>query len=193
MSNESAIAMDTIQPAPAETVQPVTEKEKSAVSEIQPAAENADDNVLDVDAEKRDMEMPGQDLQQGVQDVEAITLSWSKWHLAAVLFNIWMLYFVNAMQSSILSNLIPFLTSDWESHALLTTIYVVSDAMSAAVYIPLSKIMDMWGRAEGFLCMIGCALLGLIMMAACNNLPTFCAAYVSPQPTSQVFILISTR
>ena len=89
-----------------------------------------------------------------------------------------MLYFVNAMQSSILSNLIPFLTSDWEPHALLTTIYVVSDAMSAAVNIPVSKIMDMWGRAEGFLCMIVCALLGLIFMAACNNLPTFCAAYV---------------
>ncbi|KAL1895472.1 hypothetical protein Sste5346_005280 [Sporothrix stenoceras] len=183
MSHEATIAMDTIQAAPAVEVPP-TEKATAEKSDLEiaaaPVAAEADEGVLgeDADAEKRDMEMPGQDLQQGVQDVEAITLSWSKWHLAAVLFNIWMLYFVNAMQSSILSNLIPFLTSDWESHALLTTIYVVSDAMSAAVYIPLSKIMDMWGRAEGFLCMIACALLGLIMMAACNNLPTFCAAYV---------------
>ena len=89
-----------------------------------------------------------------------------------------MLYFVNAMQSSILYNLIPFITSDWESHSLLNTIYIVADAMSAAVYIPLSKILDMFGRAQGFLFMIFCALLGLILMAACNNLATFCAAYV---------------
>ncbi len=82
------------------------------------------------------------------------------------------------MQSTILYSLIPFLTSDWESHSLLTTIYVISDSLSAAVYIPLSKILDMWGRAQGFLCMIACALLGLILMASCNNLPTFCAAYV---------------
>lgn len=38
--------------------------------------------------------------------------------------------------------------------------------------------MDVWGRAEGFLFMTICATVGLIMMAACNNLATFCAAYV---------------
>ncbi|CAK7233331.1 hypothetical protein SBRCBS47491_008572 [Sporothrix bragantina] len=182
--DEPAIAMDAISAAPAAAVheQPAVNEKAQGHDDINEitAAPREEGGVLEgeEEAEKRDLEMPGQDLQQGVRDVEAITLSWSKWHLAAVLFNIWMLYFVNAMQSSILSNLIPFLTSDWESHALLTTIYVVSDAMSAAVYIPLSKIMDMFGRAQGFLFMIGCALLGLIMMAACNNLPTFCAAYV---------------
>lgn len=39
-------------------------------------------------------------------------------------------------------------------------------------------MMDVWGRAEGFLFMTVCATVGLIMMAACNNLATFCAAYV---------------
>lgn len=38
--------------------------------------------------------------------------------------------------------------------------------------------MDVWGRAEGFLFMTICATVGLIMMAGCNNLATFCAAYV---------------
>ncbi len=51
------------------------------------------------------------------------------------------------------SNLIPYATSDFESHSLLNVIYVVADAMTAAVYIPLSKILDVWGRAEGFLVM----------------------------------------
>jgi MFS family permease len=92
--------------------------------------------------------------------------------------SIWLLYFVNAFQSSILSNLLPYVTSDFETHSLLNVIYVVADAMTAAVYIPLSKVLDVFGRAEGFLVMTVFATLGLILMAVCHNLPTFCAAYV---------------
>lgn len=89
-----------------------------------------------------------------------------------------MLYFVNAFQSSILSSLLPFVTSDFESHSLLNVIYIVAGAMTSAVFIPMSKILDIWGRAEGFLIMACFATLGLVLMAACQNLTTFCAAYV---------------
>lgn len=96
------------------------------------------------------------------------------------LFNdsMFLLYFVNAFQASILSNLVPFATSAFETHSLLTVIYIVSNSMTAAVYIPLAKMLDLWGRAEGFLLMVAFATLGLIMMAASNGLPTFCAAQV---------------
>ena len=50
--------------------------------------------------------------------------------------------------------------------------------MSAATYMPLSKIMDVWGRAEGFLIMTVFSTLGLILLAASNGIATFCAAYV---------------
>jgi MFS family permease len=90
----------------------------------------------------------------------------------------WLLYFVNAFQSSILYNLVPFATSAFETHSLLTVIYIVSNAMTAAIYIPLAKILDLWGRAEGFLLMIAFATLGLILMASGTGLPAFCAAQV---------------
>ncbi|CZR55882.1 probable siderophore iron transporter mirB [Phialocephala subalpina] len=89
-----------------------------------------------------------------------------------------LLYFVNAFQASILYNLVPFATSAFESHSLLTVIYIVSNSMTAALYIPLAKMLDLWGRAEGFLVMVAFATLGLIMMAACNGLTTFCVAQV---------------
>ncbi|OBT76983.1 hypothetical protein VF21_04156 [Pseudogymnoascus sp. 05NY08] len=123
-------------------------------------------------------QLPAQDAQRGVHDVEAVTLTWTKTTLVAVFLNIWLLYFVNAFQSSILSNLLPYVTSEFESHSLLNVIYIVASAMSAATYIPLSKILDVWGRAEGFLIMATFSTLGLILMATCHNLPTFCAAYV---------------
>lgn len=89
-----------------------------------------------------------------------------------------LLYFVNAFQSSILNNLSPYVTSDFEEHSLLTVIYIVSNCMSAATYIPVAKLLDIWGRAEGFLVMVVFADLGLILMASCNSLSTFCAAQV---------------
>jgi hypothetical protein len=92
----------------------------------------------------------------------------------------WLLYLVNAFQSSILYNLVPFATSSFESHSLLTVIYIVSNSMTAAIYIPLAKMLDLWGRAEGFLVMVAFATIGLIMMAAGNGLATFCAAQVPP-------------
>jgi len=103
------------------------------------------------------------------------------------------LYFVNAFQSSILYSLIPFVTSEFESHSLLNVIYIVADSISAACYIPLSKVLDVWGRPQGFLVMTVFATLGLILMASCNDLPAFCAAYVRPPVTPGVALKRLTR
>lgn len=90
----------------------------------------------------------------------------------------WCLYLVNAFQASITNNLTPYVTSGFEQHSLLTVIYIVSNSMSAAVYIPVAKMLDIWGRAEGFLVMTTLATIGLILNATVTNLPTFCAAQV---------------
>jgi MFS family permease len=90
----------------------------------------------------------------------------------------WFLYLTNAFQSSITSNLTPYVTSGFEEHSLITVISIVSNSMAAAVYIPTAKLLDLWGRAEGFATMVCFATLGLIMMAASNNLATYCAAQV---------------
>lgn len=74
--------------------------------------------------------------------------------------------------------MLPYVTSEFESHSLLNVIYIVSGSLTAAVFIPMSKILDLWGRAEGFLIMATFCTVGLVMMAACKNLETFCAAYV---------------
>ncbi|KAK4131429.1 MFS general substrate transporter [Trichocladium antarcticum] len=121
---------------------------------------------------------PSQDVQRGVKQVEAAALAWTKPTLIAVFVNIWFIYLVNAFQGAILSSLLPFVTSDFESHSLLNVIYIVAGSMSAAVFIPMSKILDIWGRAEGFLIMAVFATLGLVLMASCHNLATFCAAHV---------------
>ena len=99
--------------------------------------------------------------------------------LEKLIFNsIWLIFLTNGFRLSILTSLTPYVTSDFQSHSLLTVIGIVSNAMTAATYIPMAKILDVWGRAEGFLLMIAFSTLGLILMAASKNLATFCAAQV---------------
>ncbi|KAF3041919.1 hypothetical protein E8E12_007317 [Didymella heteroderae] len=116
--------------------------------------------------------------QQGIKNVEAVTLTWTKTSLACAFACMWMLYLTNAFQSSITGNLTPYVTSEFEEHSLLTVINIVSNSMAAAVYIPTAKLLDLWGRAEGFCVMVGFATLGLILMAASKSLYTYCAAQV---------------
>ncbi|CAI4212047.1 unnamed protein product [Parascedosporium putredinis] len=110
--------------------------------------------------------------------IEAMTLAWDKKWLIALLINIWIIFLTNGLRISVLYSLVPFVTSDFQSHSLLTVIGIVSRAMTSAVYIPMAKLLDMWGRAEGFLLMVGSATLGIILMASSNNLAMFCAAEV---------------
>lgn len=42
----------------------------------------------------------------------------------------------------------------------------------------MAKLLDVWGRAEGFALMVLSSTLGVILMSASNNLATFCAAQV---------------
>ncbi|KAL2152852.1 hypothetical protein VTH82DRAFT_4007 [Thermothelomyces myriococcoides] len=150
---------------------PLEKTEKEAVIE-----NTAPANTNGVDTSSSDF--PSKDVQRGVQEVEAVTMSWSKATLIGVFLNIWLLYFVNAFQGAILNSLTPYVTSDFESHSLLNVIDIVAGSMTAAVFIPLSKILDIWGRAEGFVIMVVLATLGLVLMASCNGLAMFCAANV---------------
>jgi hypothetical protein len=94
----------------------------------------------------------------------------------------WFIYLTNGFQSSVNGTLQPYAVSEWESHSLIPVINVVASSMQAAVFIPLSKILDLWGRAEGFLLMVVMATVGMAMMAGSHNLPTYCAAYVCDKP-----------
>lgn len=95
-----------------------------------------------------------------------------------VIGRIWFIFLTNGFRISILYTLTPYVTSEWAAHSLLTVITIVSSSMAGAVYIPMAKLMDVWGRAEGFLLMACFAELGLILTAASKNLPTYCAAQV---------------
>ena len=91
----------------------------------------------------------------------------------------WLLYFVNALQSSLTSNLSAYITSEFSEHSLLTVISVVTSVMGAACLMPIAKVLNIWDRTVGMGIMVLIAIMGLIMMASCTNIATYCAAQVS--------------
>lgn len=92
--------------------------------------------------------------------------------------SVWLIFLTNGFRGAVLANLTPYVTSDFQAHSLLTIIGIVSSSISAAIYIPMAKFLDIWGRAEGLLLMIVSSTLGVILMAASQNLATFTAAQV---------------
>ncbi|KAL4990793.1 siderophore iron transporter mirB [Aspergillus falconensis] len=142
------------------------------------ATASADKKEVDINDNSSDEALPSHHVQGGVQKIQAVTLVWSKWSLIAVLCLLWLVTLANGFRTAILYSLTPYATSSFQSHSLLTVINIVSSAMVSALYIPVAKVVDVWGRAEGWLVMVGFSTLGLVMMAASKNLETYCAADV---------------
>ncbi|KAJ5489730.1 Siderophore iron transporter mirB [Penicillium diatomitis] len=117
-----------------------------------------------------------QDQQDGVRVAEAVTSAWSRSSLIMAYASMWLLYFVNGLNSSLTANLSPYITSEWSEHSLLTVIGVVTSVMGAACVMPIAKVLNRWDRTLGMCIMVVIAIMGLIMMAACENIATYCAA-----------------
>lgn len=89
-----------------------------------------------------------------------------------------LLYFVNAFQSSITGNLSAYIVSDFSAHSLIPTIGIVSNVMGAATYMPLAKALNLWDRSYGFAFMTLLSTIGLILSATCKNIYVYCASQV---------------
>lgn len=51
--------------------------------------------------------------------------------------------------------------------------------MSGVLKLPIAKLLDLWGRAEGFAFMTLIGTIGLLLMAVCRNVETYAVAQVS--------------
>jgi MFS family permease len=86
--------------------------------------------------------------------------------------------FVDAMIVMVQGSLNPYITSDFHKHGLLTSVGIVASILSGCCSLTLAKIIDVWGRVEGFLCMLLLVVISLIMKATCKNIETYLGAHV---------------
>ncbi|EKG20987.1 Fungal trichothecene efflux pump [Macrophomina phaseolina MS6] len=115
-------------------------------------------------------------IQDGVKRVEAITQAWTMKTLFITAVLIYICSFVNSMQQQITGNLGIYVTSAFSQHSLIATTQVLSSVIAGVSKFPICKIIDIWGRVEGFILMTLLTVVGLIMMAACKNVETYAAS-----------------
>ncbi|OJJ97585.1 hypothetical protein ASPACDRAFT_80411 [Aspergillus aculeatus ATCC 16872] len=140
-------------------------------------APQVDENPLPIEPEASpDPSLQNQDQQDGVRVAEAVTAVWSKKALYFSYGCMWMLYFVSGLNNNLTANLSAYITSDFSAHSLLTVISIVTSVMGAACLLPIAKVLNLWDRTVGLGIMVLIAMMGLIMMAGCNNIATYCAA-----------------
>ncbi|WPH04752.1 major facilitator superfamily domain-containing protein [Acrodontium crateriforme] len=135
-------------------------------------------DVLYQPVKEDDPQLTSKVAQEGVRLAEATTNAWTKTSLRSAYVFMWLLYFVNAWRLSLTSNLLPFITSGFESHSLIPVIVIVSSIMGAVTYMPLAKVLNVWDRSTGFAIMVLFAMVGLILSATCNGIGVFCASQV---------------
>lgn len=124
--------------------------------------------------------------QDGVKRAEALTQVWSTRSLGSAYAIMFLLSFINAFQTSITHNLTPYVLSSFAAHSLIPTIEVATSVMRAVTFLPLAKVVDLWGRPLGLLSMTLIATLGLVMMAATRNIEMYAAAQVRQPVTDTV-------
>ncbi|GIJ92128.1 hypothetical protein Asppvi_011104 [Aspergillus pseudoviridinutans] len=66
----------------------------------------------------------------------------------------------------------------FQQHALTSTTTIIAGLASGLFQLPFAKILDLYGRPQGLALMLLFQTIGLVMMAACKDVETYCAAQV---------------
>jgi hypothetical protein len=76
------------------------------------------------------------------------------------LSSIFVVFFIGSLQQQTTANLTPYVTSSFMMHSLVSTIAIVSQIVSGVLKLPIAKLLDMWGRIEGFVVMLASCMIG---------------------------------
>ncbi|KAL2024855.1 hypothetical protein VTK56DRAFT_3554 [Thermocarpiscus australiensis] len=157
---------------------PVAEQAVSEKRTTDKEASVASDAVQNVSDGDRDSDAISLGAQSGVHDVEAFAKVWKRSHLILAYLTVWVIFFIDAVQSGMSSSLLPYVTSSFQSHSLTAATSIMSSLIGGLFKLPLAKILDIWGRPHGFFTMMICLTIGLVMMAGCGNVETYAAGQV---------------
>ncbi|KAI1741199.1 MFS general substrate transporter [Xylaria scruposa] len=115
--------------------------------------------------------------QEGVKQVEAITTVFSRKLLITMFILLYLISFVDALTQSVGDSLAPYLTSSFGRHGLLTTASLVARIIGGVVALTIAKIIDIWGRCEGFILMVVITVIGQILKAVSHDIETYATGY----------------
>ncbi|KAI8679197.1 hypothetical protein NCS57_00196900 [Fusarium keratoplasticum] len=102
----------------------------------------------------------------------------SKWLLGVAYTGAYLTLFVVAMQQHVIMAMTPYITSGFSSHSLIPVISQMAFIILGIVSLAVSRLVDLWGLAQGFGLMVLATILGLLLMMFCRNIEMYTAAVV---------------
>lgn len=73
---------------------------------------------------------------------------------------IFLIFFVNSLGQQTGNNLNVIVTGQFSQSYLLPVVSLVSNLVSGIIKLPVAKLMDIWGRPQGYVAMLFCAVIG---------------------------------
>lgn len=137
--------------------------------------EGSDDEGSDDDD---DLQRVDAEAQAGVQQIEATAITWSRNELLLSYAMVWFVYFLDSLQQNITANFTPWVTSEFQMHSLTPLTNILSSLIGGLWKLTLAKVLDIFGRPQGYAMSVFILTIGLMMMALCRNVETYCAAQV---------------
>ncbi|KAI0517865.1 MFS general substrate transporter [Xylaria bambusicola] len=119
---------------------------------------------------------PREHTQEGVKQVEAITTVFDKKLLIIMFILLYLVSFIDALAQSVGDSLTPYVTSSFGQHGLLTTASLIARIIGGVISLTIAKIIDIWGRCEGFVVMVIITIIGEILKAVSHDVETYAAA-----------------
>ncbi|EAW11883.1 putative siderochrome-iron transporter [Aspergillus clavatus NRRL 1] len=135
---------------------------------------------LEARNEKEIQQHPGQvtaGAYLGVKKAEAAALVWSKKAVWATYAWIWVCFFLLALQSGISGNVIWKAYANFQKAPQISTANILYSIIGGVLKLPIAKMLNIWGRAEGLLVFVAVYEIGLIILAACNGPDSYAAGY----------------
>ncbi|KAH8788616.1 MFS transporter [Diaporthe sp. PMI_573] len=114
----------------------------------------------------------------GVQKAEAAALVWPKWALYATYAWIWVCFFMLALQQGTTTILNMNAYAKFMSAPQIETANILATVVGGVIKLPIAKLLNIWGRAEGFFFFVWVYLIGMIIIATSNGPDAYAAGYV---------------
>ncbi|KUJ10212.1 putative siderochrome-iron transporter [Mollisia scopiformis] len=141
---------------------------------------DSDANSLEARNEKEIQEHPTEitaNALPGQQKAEAAALVWPKSVVYATYAWIWICFFMLALQSSIGNNVIYNAYSSFNAAPQVSTAGVCASIVGGVLKLVIAKVLNIWGRAEGFLFFVLVYIIGIVVIATCKGPNAYAAGY----------------
>ncbi|EZG67007.1 putative siderochrome-iron transporter [Gregarina niphandrodes] len=133
----------------------------------------------------------GVKLQKGVMKAKRLAMYLTPQTLLLVYVGIFLMAMCTAVESSTTYSLLPYITSAFSAHSMMSTVQVTLNVMSTALKPLAAKVCDVVGRTEALFIAVVFYVIGYIVISVTHSIGTYTAAqlfYVAGQTSCLIII-----